>query len=571
MVFDIVIRNGRIIDGTGNPWYSADIGIQGGRIAEIARNPLMDAERFVEADGLVVCPGFVNLHSHSDSTILAHNNAENCLAMGLTTELVGSCGGSAAPLTEAVRDRLNERKEVHSWSLMDEEIDWFTLAEWRTRLEKKGIGINVAPLVGHGTVRGCAMGEEGEGGERIDPTPDEQAEMNSIVEAAMEDGSFGLSTGLTYPPGRNALTDEIVELAKVVAGHGGVYSSHMRCEGDRLIEATREFLEICDRAEVRGVISHHKAMGWRNFGKVNETLRMVTEARSEGIDAIIDLYPWRHGGTTKSLGTTLKGDLPDGTSIQTRQELMDAIRSPEGWEKVKTAVLERREKELQMHEERQKGLEERGGWTSVPFFTSTEGRILHSPSHPELRYKSFTEVSDALGDGDFLDGLRALLVDDEGRTVSGNYPYSEEDIVTILEYPWTTVSTDQYAIDKSKLPTEAMEDALVIQNPRGYGTYPRILGEYVRDRGVLALEDAIRKMTSLPATFLGLQDRGIVREGFWGDLVIFDPETVASNATWAEPCEYPTGMPYVLVNGELAVDGGRHTGARAGRVLQREG
>lgn len=562
MDFDVIIRDGKIVDGTGNPWYRADVGVKDGRIARISPTTLKEADRIVDATGLLVCPGFVNLHSHSDSTLLSHNNAENCLAMGLVTELVGSCGSSVAPITEEYRENLE------SWGLMEEEVDWLTLAEWRARLEEKGIGVNVAPLVGHGTVRACVMGVEGEGGEKIAPSKNEMAEMMAMVKSAMGDGAFGLSTGLTYAPGRNALTGEIVELARVVAGYGGLYSSHMRCEGDRLIEATREFLEICERAGVRGTISHHKAMGRNNFGKVCETLRMVERARARGVDAVVDQYPWRHGGVTKSLGAMFKREFPGGPTIKTREELLESLRDPDEWAKIKAAVIAARDEELEKHEKRQSEMEERGGWTTTPFSVSEEGYVIHSRNRPDLQGRTFGELAEALGEENYLDAVRELLVADEGYTLSGIYPYSEEDIRAIMKYPWSAVSTDQYAFDGSKVSLQAAADALATQHPRGWGTYPKILGEYVREEGVLSLEEAIRKITSLPATFLGLQDRGLVKEGFWADLVVFDQATVASGATYGDPYEGPEGIDYVLVNGALAVDRGELTGALAGKVLE---
>ncbi|MCW3992580.1 MAG: D-aminoacylase [Candidatus Bathyarchaeota archaeon] len=562
MGFDVVIRDGRIIDGTGNSWYRADVGVKDGRIARINPIPLKEAERVVDATGLLVCPGFVNLHSHSDSTILAHNSAENCLSMGLVTELVGSCGSSVAPITEEYWENLE------SWGLLDVEVDWISLAEWRERLEAKGIGVNVAPLVGQGTVRGCVMGAEGKGGEKVVPSDEEMAGMMAMVESAMEDGAFGLSTGLTYAPGRNALTGEIVELTRVVAGYGGLYSSHMRCEADRLIEATREFIEICEAAGVRGTISHHKAMGRNNFGKVCETLRMVERARARGVDVVVDLYPWRHGGTIKSLGRMFRREYPDGSSIKTREDLMERLRDPEEWSKVKAAVKAARDEELEKYERRMEEMEERGGWTTTPFSASEEGYVIHSKNRPDLQGMTFGELAEALGEEDFLDAVRELLIADEGHTLSGIYPYSEDDIQAIMEYPWSTVSTDQYAFDASKVSLQEAADALATQHPRGWGTYPKILGKYVREEGVLFLEEAIRKMTSLPANFIGLQDRGLVREGFWADLVVFDPGKVASGASYGDPYGSPEGIHYVLVNGVVAVDRGELTGALAGKVLE---
>lgn len=564
--YELVIQNGRVVDGTGNSWYRADLGIADGRIMKISRVPLTDTERVVDVGGMVVAPGFINIHSHSDGTILTQNNAENCVAMGLVTELVGSCGASSAPFNEAYRDALNERRSAAAWGFW-EEVDCLTLADWAAKVEARGAGVNLAPLVGHGTVRACVMGEEGSGGERVQPTDDEMEEMRGMVGSAMSDGAFGLSTGLTYAPGRNALTEELVQLVEVAAEHGGVYTSHMRNEGGKLIEATKEFIEICERTGARGTISHHKASGPSNFGKVHETLRLVEAARRRGVDIIVDMYPWRIGGLTKSLGGRFKGELPDGSSISTRKKLLEGLRDPERWAQIKAAALANQEKARESYEDRKRRLEEKGGWTPE-ISTTPSGVVLHSPSHPELEWSTFHETAEALGEEGVLEGIRALLIADDGFTVSGNVPYSEEDVESIIGYPWTTFITDQRAIDNSKYTRRMAADALAMEHPRGWGTYPRVLGRYVRERGVLGLEDAIRRMTSLPAAFLGLSGRGLVKQGFWADLVVFDPATVGNRATYADPFQFPEGIPFVLVNGRLAVDGGDPTGALAGKVLR---
>ena len=389
-----------------------------------------------------------------------------------------------------------------------------------------------------------------------------------MVEGAMDDGAFGLSTGLIYAPGRNALTDEVVELLEVVARYGGVYACHMRDEGDLLLEATREFIETCERAGVRGTIAHHKAAGRSNYGKACETIRMVERARARGVDIIIDQYPWRHGGTTKSLGGRFKGlKLEDGSEIRTREELVQKLNDQDGWEKLKKAALEMRDKEFDKYKARKESIEEKGLWTS-PFHPALRGTILYSKSHPELEGESFEGLAEALGGGDVWEGIRAILVADDGCTSAGGEPYSEDDIVTILRYPWTTVSTDQYAMDNSKVTLQVAADALSMQHPRGWGTFAKILGKYVREERALTVEDAVRKMTSLPARFLGLQDRGLVKEGFWADLVVFDPCSIGNVATYGNPHLSPEGIPYVVVNGELAIDQGKPTGALAGKVLR---
>jgi len=335
----MVIKNGHIIDGAGNPWFKADIGVKDGRIAKLSRIHIKTAGRSIDAKGLVVCPGFINVHSHSDSGILGHNNAENSLGMGLVTELTGQCGSSPAPIIGEYKEKVKSSMEGRLCP--DIEVDWLAVGEWMKKVETRGVGINIAPLAGHGTIRACVMGDEGKGGERVVPTRNEMKEMKGMLDGAMKDGAFGLSTGLNYAPGRNALTKEVIELCKVVNKYGGVYSSHIRCEGDKLIEATEEFIDICESAVVRGTISHHKASGRTNFGKVNETIRMVEKARGKGVDIIIDLYPWRFGGTTKSLGSRfaafLSGDKPGKSP---RMELVEQLKDDSGWERLKAAALE---------------------------------------------------------------------------------------------------------------------------------------------------------------------------------------------------------------------------------------
>ena len=562
MDFDIVIRKGHIIDGTGNPWFKADIGIKDGKIAKLSPVPLQRADRVIDAKGLIVCPGFINLHSHSDSTILAHNNAENCLAMGLVTELTGHCGSSMAPITEKDREAVKER--LKDSTLMDVEVNWLTLDEWMKKLEKKGIGINIAPLVGHGRIRGTIMGVEGEGGEEIVPTRDQMEEMKAVVEKAMKDRAFGLSTGLLYAPGRNALTGEIIELCKVVAKYGGLYASHIRDEGDALIESVKELIEICGRSGVRGLLSHHKVHYNRNFGKSCETVRLVEKARARGIDVIIDQYPWRYGGGNKNLS----GIVGFKSQVKSREELLEKLKDPKEWEKLKAAAIERHEKQIALYQERKRKLENKGSWTRK--LTDPEkSSIIYSKTHPEFEGKFLDEIADDMEVDDVWEAARFLLIEDEGYTCAYNKEaFGEDDILTILKYPWTTPSTDSSAWDKSKIPIQVMADALVIPHPRGCGTYPKILGKYVRDEGVLTIEESIRKMTSLPARFLGLQDRGIVREKFWADLVIFDSETVKNRATYENPTLFPEGIPYVLVNGQLAIDEGNPTGALGGKVLR---
>lgn len=568
MTFNVVIKNGHVIDGTGNAWFKADLGIKNEKIDRISYKGLENGDQVIDASGLVICPGFINPHSHSDGSILYHNNAENCLSMGVTTELTGQCGNSMAPIKESFKKPTSATIKRRLCPL-DEPVNWLTHKEWLDEINRRGTGINIAPLVGHGTLRGSVMGIEGEGGERIVPTGDELDEMKAMLRQAMSEGGFGLSTGLNYAPGRNALTSEIVELAKVASEYGGVYASHMRCEGNLLLEATREFIEICETAGVRGIISHHKASGSGNYGKASETIRMVDRARVKGVNVIIDLYPWRFGGTIKSLGTRFLPTDPMKQAPSQREALIKQLRDDELWGKLKASAIEKRDKEIEAYKKRHEGMLELGGWATEPYAMDTSGTILYSPSHPELEGQSLEEVAQFYGVEDIWEGIRRILIDDDGRTVAGAEPYSEDDIKTILTYPWTSVSTDQYAFDTSKTTQDLAFDALGTQHPRGWGTYPKILGKYVREEKVLSIEDAVRKMTSLPATFLGLWNRGLVREGFFADLVVFDPKTIANKATYSNPQVPPEGIKFVFVNGEIAVSEGKLTGSLTGKTLRR--
>ena len=567
MTLNVVIKNGYVIDGTGNTWYKADLGIKNEKIERISYKELVKGDQIIDASGLVVCPGFINPHSHSDGSILYHNNAENCLSMGVTTELTGQCGNSMAPIKESFRKSTSATIKRRLCPL-DEMVNWLTYKEWLDEINRRGIGINIAPLVGHGTLRGSVMGVEGEGGERIAPTGDELDEMKAMLRQAMSEGGFGLSTGLNYAPGRNALTSEIVELAKVASEYGGVYASHMRCEGNLLLEATREFIEICETAGVRGIISHHKASGSGNYGKASETIRMVDRARAKGVNVIIDLYPWRFGGTIKSLGTRFLPTDPTKKAPSQREALLKQLKDDKLWGKLKASAIEQRDKEIEAYKIRHEGMLELGGWATEPYAMDTSGTILYSPSHPELERKSLDEVAKFYGVEDIWEAIRRILIDDDGKTVAGAEPYSEDDIKTILTYPWTTVSTDQYAFDTSKTQQSLAFDALGTQHPRGWGTYPKILGKYVREENILSIEEAVRKMTSLPATFLGLWNRGLVREGFFADLVVFDPKTIANKANYSNPQVPPEGIKFVFVNGEIAVSDGKLTGSLTGKTLR---
>ena len=556
MVLDVLIRNGLVVDGTGNPWFRADIGIKDGRIVKVSRVISEEADRVINADGLIVAPGFIDLHNHSDiiemtGSILLNRTAENLVMQGITTIVTGNCGYSAAPLSESLRKKLKERiaKAVKAGIISESvEIDWLTMREWMSRVEEVGVSVNVVPFVGFGTVRESVMSDP----DRIEPTKEELEKMKAMVREAMEDGAFGMTTGLEYYPQCNASIEEIVELLKVVAEYGGVYMSHIRSEDDYLVEAVREHIKICKLAGVPCCISHHKACGYRNWGKVCETVRLIEEARREGIEVICDCYPWETAAV-QNLGELLMPDLVS------KEKLLEYLKDDVKWEEIKEEAQKRLEQELKRNEEMRKVLSRKGSPYPIVWDPRTYYRIVYSKSRPDLVGKNFSEVAEILGVKDPWEAMRKLYLNDDGETRVCVGDMREEDVITVLKQPWIAVSTDSSADVRCRE-----------LHPRAYGTYPRLFQRYVRELRILSLEEAIRKVTSLPAQFLGLKDRGLIKEGFAADIVIFDLRKIKCKATYATPCKHPEGVHYVLVNGVLVIDEGEHTGELPGKVLKRQ-
>jgi len=551
---DLAIKNGRVVDGTGNPWFRANIGMSEGRIAEITRFDSIRAKRIIDAKGLVVMPGVVDVHSHSDQTLLTYNRAENRVRQGITTDTVGSCGFSSYAFTKKFRGTM--KGMLRFWTRQDYDVDWLTLAEWGDKLGEMGVGVNVIPLVGFGTVRRSVMGEEGEGGERNEPTDSELKAMKRLMEGAMRDGAFGITSGLEYVSQRNAYTEELIELCKVVSDRGGVYTSHIRSEDDYVVEAVKEFIKTCREAEISGCLSHHKACSSWNWGKPKETLRLLSEARANGVDVICDTYPWLYVAVRNvGLFFMKPGEPLDDAK---RDELIRSFGSDRVWTKIRAEAEESYEQERSMIEETRKKLESHGTPGRIPWDPVVYFIIAHSKTRPDLEGRNFTEAARAMGIGDPWDAVRRLYLADEGSTTVALGSMSEDDLIAILRAPFTAVSTDGHAEDEPRS-----------LHPRAYGTYPLLFERYVREMDVLGLEEAVRRVTSLPAGFLGLRDRGLLREGFWADIVVFDPSTIRNRATYAEPCLYPEGITHVLVNGEPVVKGGKYLGTLNGRVLKR--
>jgi len=532
-VFEVIIRNAYVIDGTGSRRFRADIGIQGSKIIKIGNLKSKKALQIIDASGLAVSPGFIDMHSHSDFTLLINPRAESKIRQGITTEVIGNCGSSAAPLIETLKKEIRKTMPIIEESGL--ELDWSTMEEYLDRLEKQGIAVNVIPLVGHENIRVCAMGFDNRA-----PTETELEEMTKQLAKAMEEGAFGMSTGLIYPPSCYAKTDELVELSKVVANYGGIYASHIRGEGDRLFSSVKEAIRIGEKAKVPVEISHHKAGGKANWRKVKKTLQMMNEARAKGVDVTCDVYPYTAG----SFG--LSSMLPHWAHEGGNEKLLNRLRDPKIREKLR--------------EEMKKGTPEWGSPLKAAEWDATI--IARSKKHPEFEGKSVKEIARSR-EIDPFEFVFDLLIEESAAVSVVRFAMCEEDVRLVMQHPFSMIGTDSSAAAPYGVLGQGKP------HPRGYGTFPRILGKYVRKEKTLTLENAVRKMTSLPARKLGLKDRGLIKEGMHADIAIFNPEIIIDKATYADPHQYPEGIEYVLVNGKVPIERKKHTEALAGKALRK--
>ncbi len=524
----VVLRHARIVDGTGAPWFLGDVEILGDRIGAVGRRIDPTGARVVDVDGRVVAPGFVDIHSHSDDTILVCPQAESKVRQGVTTEIVGNCGYSLAPLEGQARADI-ERDLADAGV----EVAWTSFREYLARVEACRPSVNVASLVGHGTVRRAVMGCEARR-----PTRDEMERMKALVAAAMDEGALGLSTGLIYPPSCYADVDEIVELAEVAASRGGIYASHIRDEEDGLAEAVAEAVAIGERAGMPVEISHHKAAGAQNWGKVQLTLELMAAARARGVDVACDVYPYTASST--GLSVILPSWVFDGGVEKAIARLKDE------------SVRARLRPTVEEEEGRKRGWDK----TVISAVTSERNRRFEGRSLLDVARELRKDPFDAAVD---------LIIDEGAAVQTVRFGMCEADVERVLASSLSSVGSDASV----RAPYGRLGRGK--PHPRSYGTFPRVLGTYVRERGILGLEDAVRKMTSLPAQRVGLLDRGLVRPGMAADLVVFDPNTVTDTATYPDPHRYPVGIDWVFVSGVPVIERGEHTGLGPGKVLRRPG
>lgn len=504
-MYDLLIKNARIVDGTGAPWSYGDLAVKDGRIAALGK-VTGQAKTVVDADGQYLAPGFIDIHSHSDGAILRCPTAESRIFQGVTTDVGGNCGSSVAPTEQ-----------------------YPTMADYLAQVEQAGPSINSATLVGHGTLRKAVMGYS-----REEATPAQIEEMRALTAQAMEEGAYGISTGLIYPPSCYSTTEELVQVVGAIRPYGGYYATHMRNESYDVVKSVQEALHVAEEAGVRLQISHHKVTckaDWQVSCKT--TIAMIQRARRKGLDVTCDQYPY------SASATSMSSNVPSWAFEGGVEAMLARLRDPETRAKL-------REESNASH---------LGRWGDI--YVS----YLYSPENQWMIGKSITEIAQMQGGKDPADTCFDIVLAENNRVGEVNFGMCEEDIEYIMSQSFVMPGSDGEALPL---------DTPGKPHPRNFGTFVRYLAHYCRDRGVLSLENAVQKMTSLPAARIGLHDRGVLKEGMWADLVLFDLEALKDDPDYQNPQQPCSGITQVYVNGVLTAEKGRHTGARAGHVLRKK-
>lgn len=523
--FDLIVRGGKLVDGTGNPWRMADVGVRAGKIVQVGNLSAAKATKVVDASGLIVAPGFIDIHNHSDNTIVVDGNAESMIRQGVTSMIFGE-GGSAAP-------------SGGKQGAVTPNSGWADFQSYFAQLMKQGISPNLGSYVGSSQiwtyVRGPQAGP---------PTPAELKEMQQHVRKAMQDGALGVASSLSGPPGSWIDTNTLIEMCKVASEYGGIYSTHMRTEGQGVFESVAEAIEIGRKANVPVDIIHLKIAEHKMWGRMPELIATIRQARESGQQVEAHVYPYRAGQNN------LSSILPPWVHEGGRAAMMERLKDPAQRAKIREQVLN--------------GMPGTNWYNHYTATGSWEGMLLVSlsaPEHKKFEGKRMSEVIQSLG-GDPVEVLFKLLEANRMSIPTIYFHHSEQDMRYALQQPFVSIGSDGTAVKT--------EGPLAHGNPhlRYYGTFPRVLGRYVRDEKVISLEEAIRKMTSANAAKIGIYDRGYIRTGAWADITVFDPKTVIDAEVWEKPHQYAKGIEYVFVNGELVLDkGGRHTNARPGKII----
>jgi N-acyl-D-amino-acid deacylase len=529
MAWSLLVRNGRVVDGSGAPAVAADVAVEGDRIAAVGPGLRGEAARTIDAAGLMVAPGFIDIHSHSDLVLDTCPSAESKVRQGVTTEVVGMCGFSPGPVAP-------EREElVRDWMGgigNKPRVTWHSFGEYLDHVRALGPSVNIVQFVGHGALRLATVGADNRA-----PTPDELAAMQRLLAEGLDAGAFGYSTGLVYAPSVFAATDELIALAKSMAGRNGLYFSHVRGEAATLEPAYVEAIRIAEEGGVPVQIAHVKASGRENWGKMEMALRMIADARARGVDVTGDVYPYPAGST--KMDSLLPGWMQDGGIAKLlerladpaarRRAIDDCLVGGELWRTTSGAL----------------------GWDEVMIATC---------SRPELAGKTLAELARLTG-REPAHAMMDLVLSERAGVSMISWGQSEENVARVIADPHTMIGSDSLSLHAGPGPHAGKP------HPRSYGTFPRVLGEYCRERKLVSWETTVHKMTGKPAAKLRLRDRGLVRAGYAADLALFDPATVRDEATFPEPHRHPTGIPYVIVNGQVVVDGPRYNAVPAGRVL----
>ena len=534
--FDVVIRHGHIIDGTGSPWYSGDVGIRDGRIAAIGELSGVAAKRTIDAQGKVVAPGFIDMLGQSELTMLVDPRVPSKIFQGITTEITGE-GNSAGPIDDAMIAADREGYEHYHLA-----PDWRTLGEYFARLEKQGMGINLASYVGATSVRRMVLGDAD-----VQPTPEQLSQMKALVADAMKDGAVGLSTALQYAPAPYAKTNELIALASVAGQYGGIYATHMRSEGDAVLESIDEAARIGREGHLPVEIWHLKAAGKANWGKMPQIVARIDAARASGVDISANTYAYT------AWFNTFSAFVPPWAHDGGDEKLVARLKDP--------AMRARIRKDMTTTGKDSAGEDWDNEWQEIPGPEAILVAVVQNPELLPLQGKRLSEIA-ALWHEDAIDALCDLLIKDKAFTEVAVFGMDEPDVVLALKQPWVSIDNDSSGTSPDGLlGTEH-------PHPRAYGTFPRILRKYVREEHALTLPDAIRKFSALPAQRLRLTDRGVLKQGMAADVVVFDAATITDKATFENPNQFSVGMDYVLVNGVPVIAEGKMTGALPGKVLR---
>ena len=528
-MFDILIKGATIVDGTGAKAWVGDAAIAGGRFVALDRRIPGEARRVIAADGYMLTPGFIDIHCHSDFSLFDHPEADIKLRQGVTLEVLGNCGTSLAPLEEISRTLIpaESDSDIQSW---EHPLDWTSYGQYARTLGSSGLSINVTGLVGHGTLRLTAMGPSDK-----TPTPNQMARMESLLSQSMDEGAAGLSTGLIYAPGCFADTRELVALAKVAGRNGGYYASHIRNEADRIITALEEVIRIGREAQIPVHVSHLKIAGKKNWALWETVVDKLASARSQGIDITCDVYPYFHSSTT------ILALLPPWCLEGGMTSLMPRLKDPRQRERIIGGIKD--------------GI---AGWENMVLHTGLDKIVISSvrnEQHKSLQGKSIDQIATEAQQDPF-EVLLDLVASENGAVSIITESMNEENMVRFLSLPGAMVGSDGS-------PNQGRP------HPRLYGTFPRVIRRVVRELGALSMEAAVHKMSGLTARRLGLKDTGILRKGFIADAVLFDPLTFGDTATYDRPRSFPRGLLATIVNGEVVIDGEKHTGAKPGRFYMK--